>query len=408
VESVKPVQLVSLVLLIPLGLLSKMSKIKVIEKKTSTIPAIILFILTLVMVLYVRVLPSLQSKTDIPGMHGIFLTDPDSCYHARRILYVAQHNMKLPFYDPLVAHPYGDVPVWSPLYDWISALPSYIISRGSPSDVLVIRVAGIMNVLFGLLQVALIGLIIYKSLKSKILALLAALLIGMTKPAVTATNFDVIDHHGILLFLLALLLYVNYIMFADEKERVIDRHVLYNALTIAALFWTWPGSYIYIGIAVLTQLLYGFISRKFWLFNKIALLYAISSILVAPLAYMHLTLGGKALRFDYVSFFTVIGLLALGFLFWGLNSIFALRTDRKNIGTWLKLLVSGIGIIIIGFFSLEPLRDGIKYIEVQNRWFSSIMEMGSVFYTATVGLRVFTLDNIIVYFGYLIFFFHSF
>ena len=373
--------------------------------KNSTILFILLLIIVFIIVTYVRVVPFLGIESFSPARGGVFISDPDSCYHARRIIYSAQHNMKLPFYDPLLAQPYGDIPIWSPLYDWVSALPSYIISGGSPSDTLVVRTAGILTVVFNIFELLFIALLVYKSMHNRILALLSAFLAGMTKPQLDIANITMMDHNGFTLMLFSLLLYQTWLLCVKETESSSFRDIMFNAIITASLFWAWPGSYIYIAVIVIIELVYVFISKKRWLLDTFAKIYGLSSILVSPLAIIHYTLGGQALQFEYVSFFTVLSLLASGLFFYALSAIFELQAGNKNKRILAKLAISIIGCIVIMVYTFAPLREGIKYAEAQNKWLSSIIESGSIFYLSSVGLKTFTLDNVISYFGYMIFLF---
>ena len=373
--------------------------------KQSNLPFILLLAATIIAVLYLRIIPYWSSDVPAPVQGEVIITDPDSCYHARRILYIAQHNMRLPFYDPLVAYPNGDIPVWSPLYDWVSALPSYLISLGSPSNYLVLKTACIITVIFSLLELLAIGLLVYKSMQSKMLALLSVLLTGITEPQVMNTNIRMLDHNSILLFLFALLLYRNYILFVKEEKHALIREAVINAIIIAALFWTWPGSYIYLGAIILVQLLYIMLSRKGWLMKYFSMMYGISSILVIPLAQMHYLFAKKTMKFEYVSFFTVLFLFGCGLFFSALHCIYALRTGQSKAVNQAKLIISIIGLIIILWYIAAPLSEGIIFTEAQNKWHSTIKESGSIFYTSSVALKIFTLDNIIADFSYLVFLF---
>src|SRR4030042_4618229 len=84
--------------------------------KYAFITSLLLFLAVFAIIAYVRIIPFLNNEGTAHTPDGIFISDPDSCYHARRILYIAQHGMQLPLYDPLLAHPHGDIPIWSPLY----------------------------------------------------------------------------------------------------------------------------------------------------------------------------------------------------------------------------------------------------------------------------------------------------
>ena len=140
-------------------------QIKSIPPKYLSIPSLLFLVASIIVIMWQRLIPLLVTEA-IPRISKTpFLWDPDTCYHVRRILYIAQHTMKFPFYDPLLAYPHGAVPVWSPFYDWILALPSFIISWGNPSDNLVVYSALILNLAFVLAQLLFVGLLIHRATK---------------------------------------------------------------------------------------------------------------------------------------------------------------------------------------------------------------------------------------------------
>src|SRR4030043_861762 len=148
----------------------------------------------------------------------IVLRDPDSCYHARRIFYIATHNLQLPFYDPLLLHPSGAIPIWSPLYDWIFAVPSFLLGYGHPSQKLVLLSAMHLNVLFGLLQLFFIGLLIYRATRNYSLGILSGFLVGIQSTHVRYSTLEIIDHEALFMLLFCIILLKLYVLLNKDAE----------------------------------------------------------------------------------------------------------------------------------------------------------------------------------------------
>src|SRR4030042_5988703 len=144
-----------------------------VKSNSWSIHAIVLLVLSSGILVYQRIMQVLYTQLATFEPKTLFFWDPDTCYHVRRILYIAQHNMKFTFFDPLLAYPEGAVPVWSPLYDWLLALPSFIISFGHPSERLALISADILNLVFAFGQFFFIGLLVYKVCKSSAVAILS-------------------------------------------------------------------------------------------------------------------------------------------------------------------------------------------------------------------------------------------
>lgn len=358
----------------------------------------ILLIIILIAIIYPRAKPLFKMTLIDEGTY--FINDPDSCYHAKRIIYIAKHNMKLPFYDPLVAHPYGDIPIWSPLYDWLCAASSFVLTVGKASERFIINVARSSSILFGIAGIMLLSLLAYHIFKNKYIALIVAFISGYVKSLINISNAAIIDHNSFLFFLFNLLMYLTYIMLSGKYNYKL---IVLVSICIASLFWSWPGSYVYIAVIALIQILYVLMTKDLKRIRDFIYIYFISGIAILPLVWLNLKWGGRIVKFDYVSFLTVFFLIGISMLFMILNSLLTIKTNKRKSYVCLFLGLAILMIILI--YTLDELIAGISYAQAKNKWLASIQESASIFYNKTAGISIFTFENIIDNFGYLIFLF---
>ena len=317
----------------------------------------------------------------------------------------AQHNMKLPFYDPLIAYPQGAVPVWSPLYDWISALPSYILSLGNPSDKMVLLVAMSMNVLFAMVELFFIGFMVYKTMKNIPIAILSGLLAGITLSQVKYTRLVIMDHNSILLALLAIALYQTSILAGKMHSYTFIRDVLPHAIVLASLFWAWPGSYLYVAAIFCCQGLYSILSGKRSLVSILVLAYALSAVFILPLALVHYRFNKDIARFEYVSFLAVLFQFVLALMFYILGKLFEFKTCISKSIIMLKIIAAVFIVLIIAYAVMEPLKEGLQFAGPQNKVLSTILESKSIFFLTKGPLEVFSAKKSITTLSYLLFLF---
>jgi len=362
-------------------------------------------ILLLIILTYPRIMSFNRPAARMKDSIGVLFRDPDTCYHARRILFIAQNNMKLPFYDPMIAYPQGAVPIWSPLYDWISALPSFILGAGSPGDRLIIVTAQCMALLFGIIEILFLVLLAYKLTRKLHLAILAGFLTGMTNSQIRYTSMEILDHNSMLLALFAWLLYLNAAILNNNNGNISFRNRLIMGFGMALLFWTWPGSYIYIAVLVGSQLLYTIMARKFGLLIPLAHAYLFSAIMISPLAFIHRMFNKELFRFEYVSFFTGAFLLAVAAGFYALSLILKMKEFRNKNAALVKLALTVIVLCILIAASTNPLMEGYKYSQVQNGWLTTVLESKPLFYFSNGPLKVFTIDQATINLTYLVFIF---
>lgn len=332
----------------------------------------------------------------------IFFKDPDTCYHARRIIYVATHHMQMPFYDPLVAHPSGAIPRWSPLYDWLSALPSFIITLGHPSEHLIINIAVILSLLFGLGELFFLGMLVYKATKNLSLAFLSAFLAGIPYPQIKYSSMETLDHNSLMLLLFSALLYVSYLLMSKDAPANSIKLVLSISVLIASLFWTWTGSYVYIVLLACIHFLYAVIRKKYWLFSLYARCYCIAGLLTSPLAYIHYRLGKAPLKFGYISLFTVLFLIEIGagFYLFGCISVWKSNAHKKIL--LIKTSASFVLLILVIGYLLSGISGGARVATGQNIWVSTLAESKPLFYLASGPIKIFTFQKAFSFFGYLI------
>ena len=377
---------------------------KPLESRSWHWMALLFSIVVFAVLLYLRMLPLIFGDIIDIASKTLIFRDPDTCYHIRRILFIAQHHMSLPYKDPLLAYPHGAVALWSPLFDWILALPSFLFSLGSPSDNLVIYTALIFNMICVLLKFFILGLLMYKVSKNLAITALSVLLIGTTGPQARNETFEILDHDSFLLFLFALALYAAYSLFIKEKHIHFIRDILCLSAIIALFFWVWPGSYIFISVIALATLLYIILSKKVWLLRTFALIYGIAAILVAPLAIINHSFNKDLFRFEYVSLLTVLCLGAVGIFYYSIALIIDLKNKHRIIEI-MQLLICFIFMVMVAYYSFSPLREGFKYAAAQNKWLSVVQESEPLFYKYMGLTKAFTTAKAIQGFGYLLFLF---
>lgn len=366
---------------------------------------VLLIIIAFALLLYPRTVPFISMNLGKSILDKPYLSDPDSCYHVRRMIYIAQHKLKLPFLDQLIAHPEGAVPIWSPLYDWISAFPSFILGGGSPSDKMVITIARWLSPLFCIIELLFISLFVFKCTKNSYIALLASFLVGLTGKQILYTTINMLDHNSLLMALFAALIYCNSLMLEKENIKLLDNIILINSLICAALFWTWPGSYIYTFAIAAIQFVYIIISKKIFHFKTVALFYFYSSILILPLSLLHFFIAKEIFRFEYVSFLTLLVFLGIAFFNLAVYYGVLFQNGYKKRGTILKMICAAVLFIVFMIISINPLLEGLSYARAQNKWLSAIMESKPLFYLTMGPLKAFTTDKAIFSFGYMIFVF---
>ncbi len=366
------------------------------EKRSDFLLKVIFFIISLIILIIIRVYPHIGKLTA-----DVVFKDPDTCYHARRIIYIATHNLQLPFYDPLMSHPYGEIPIWSPLYDWINAFIAYILSFGNPSDNFILKVSIILTLLFGITEVLIIMLLINKATNSISASILSFLLVGILDPQVKFTSIEIIDHNCLLAALFCLSIYLHYIFFISNRKI----NIFLNGLVISLLFWVWPGSYIYVSTLVLIELLYIFITKKRNLIVAISMIYFIAALLIFPLSIVHLYLGKALLSFEYVSLFTVLFLISISAGYLILEFIIRIiKGDKKSLCITFVLVLLSLLLVII--YCLIPVFiEGIKFASAENAWINTIAESKPLLYLQRGPIKEFTFSKAIDRFGYFIFVF---
>ncbi|OGF67439.1 MAG: hypothetical protein A2Y62_18240 [Candidatus Fischerbacteria bacterium RBG_13_37_8] len=381
-----------------------MKKKKTVSKKTvKAAPqwlTYIFFVAVLIVLLYPRIYPY---KDKLAG--EIFFKDPDTCYHARRIIYCATHNLQMPFYDPLLAHPHGAIPMWSPLYDWLSAIPSFLLGFGKPSATMVMRTSVLLTLLYGLAALLLTGLLLYRATGQINIAILGAFLVGITDPQIKYTSIEIIDHNSLLIVLFSLLLYLGYLfMRKAEQENILKLTIAISLLT-AMLFWVWSGSYLFAATLAGIFFLYVLLRKKIWLLRYMALLYAISAVAIIPLAMIHYKLGKEMLRFEYVSLFTVLFLFSIALFFYLISAIAGIKSSTHKVISALKITLLLILLVSALYACLQPLLQGMQFTRAENAWVSTIAESKPLLYQARGSLKIFTFSKAVNKLSYLFFVF---
>jgi dolichyl-diphosphooligosaccharide--protein glycosyltransferase len=369
------------------------------EKEQINYIAILFAFILLIILLYPRVGPFIEYFQE----DDIIFRDPDTCYHARRIIYTATHNMKPPFYDPLLAHPYGAVPVWSPLYDWISALPSFIIGLSHPTNKQILITACIITIILGLIQLVFIYLITYKIIKNPYYSLLAAFMVGISNPQIRYTSLEILDHNSLLLCLFSISLYLLYRILEPGNIKITLAQKLFFSIIISALFWTWPGSFIYVGILFALSSVICFMSKNCSASIALAHIYLIACILLLPLTIINSKFSSNLLAFEFVSFFAILFLFSISIAHYLLALLINILNKNRGKLIITKSVISVLILLILVYFQLSPLLRGMRYATAQNAWLETIIESQPLFYDKLGEEKIFTIGKVTTNMSFAIF-----
>jgi dolichyl-phosphooligosaccharide-protein glycotransferase len=361
---------------------------------------IILLAVILVVLLYPRVVP--YQRYFSPDN---YFRDPDTCYHLRRIIYSATHGLQIPFYDPLLAHPHGAIPVWSPLYDWFSAFASFIFSWGHPTALSAQRISLLVTLLFGMLELVFLGLLVYKATGSKTAAMLTGLITGITDMQIKFTSLEIIDHNSLIVLIYGVLLWRTFIIFRKETPLKNSTDIVLLEVLLALLFWVWSGAYIYVAVLALIHVIYPLAARKGSLLRDFSISYLVAGVLVLPLALIHTKLGLTLLGYEHVSLFTVLFFVAASAGFYAVYQIWLWKSRSRKIWLMLSIVAAFVILAAIMIIIYKPLMEGVQYARAGNAWLSTIAESKPLFFIERGPIYEFYTDKAIKKLSYLIFIF---
>ena len=299
---------------------------------------------------------------------GIFLPDgihfngADSYYHARRIEYGIKHFPKVLISDQYMAFPKGGYCIWPPLFDFLIATVSWIISLGKFNRTIMEITAVLFPPIIGAFTVfPLFGL--GRLLFSKGAGLAAASLLAILPVHIAYSKIGRVDQHvlEVLLFTCFLYFFLKTLSWASEikasseigPDRKAFLPMIYSGIMLASLILTWQGAIVFpllMAIYFLMQLFIDKLKNRSQkpLFYVIAVPLTTCLMILFPITWLALHLEPQV-PFSYVAFsyFQPVFVLAVLIVSILIGMLFSERL-------WLKLL-GGLGFIVLlwGLYKLE-------------------------------------------------------
>jgi dolichyl-diphosphooligosaccharide--protein glycosyltransferase len=179
------------------------------------------------------------------------LHDPDSYYHARRILYGALHFPSVLARDPYINHPHGGEPIWSPLFDWAGAALARVV-LGAPEPESLERLLAWIPPLLGALTVLCAARFGARHFGGGA-GLLAGALLAVLPAHVAYSQLGYVDHHAAEALAAAALLLAGAGLLARlEAGAPAARPALACGAVVGLALLLWPGMLLHVVLLELT------------------------------------------------------------------------------------------------------------------------------------------------------------
>lgn len=205
-------------------------------------------VLVLLLGLVVRLVPWSMTFTS-SGVR--FRSDTDPYYHALRAQRTVTHWPELPWTDAGMNFPYGARIPWPPLFDATIAAVSRVFGAASEASEVVAKVAAGLAVVIGVALLPLVAFLGQRLLGGG-LWLDAALLVALLPANIRFGAVGAADQHGAeLLFSCGIFFAFVSSWGAPAKSRWHERlRFVALAILVAAAFWNWLGSALYLLLLV--------------------------------------------------------------------------------------------------------------------------------------------------------------
>ena len=184
--------------------------------------------------------------------------DPDACYHMRLVENLLQHFPHRIYFDAYSNYPHGFVVGWPPFYDWLLAIPPWIIGLGHPSQHTVETVCAFIPAVLGALTVIPVYFIGKELFNRWAGVISAAILVVLPSEFLVRSLLGLTDHHvaEVLFSTVIILFLIMAIKRAREREisfshlinkdwAVIKKPLIYTLLAgifLGIYFLTWVGA----------------------------------------------------------------------------------------------------------------------------------------------------------------------
>ncbi len=319
-----------------------------------------LFILTVVFRLF-----HIKSATILEGK--LLFIQPDAYYHIRRTVLFAQNFPSLNSFDYYISYPVGAECPWPPLYDWVIALISLIVSFGKPDNYMVELLHAIFPVLTAALSVFFVYGIAKTVFNNRAVGFLAAALWTFAPNSLSYSVFMSGDHHSASLFLAITFYYYAIRALKNLTEGNEKNREDYLAGIMAALgllvwhiqifFFTLWIMFIYI-LVVVKRKDHAFVKTIIQMTIKMMSLPIVISVIIRIISPIETEQG--ILRFDFFSFFQPLYILLLLLPLFYFYIFFSVRSKKTFLLYSLVIIAFIIGLMLM----FTPLVSAIKEMKV--------------------------------------------
>ncbi len=173
-----------------------------------------------------------------------FLVDSDPYYHVLRAQRIVENFPRVQWNDPSINYPYGADILWSPLFDYLIAVPAKILG-GTPAAVE--RVAAVLPVILGIIILTLAGVLGSRILDRRA-GWIAAFLLALLPVNVEFTILGRPDQHSMELVASCWIILAFLSASLSRSPTFWGRNgaSILLGLGIAIAFWNWQGSAFYL------------------------------------------------------------------------------------------------------------------------------------------------------------------
>ncbi len=308
-----------------------------------------------------------HAKTALLQKGTVLFMQPDNYYHIRRTILFAHNFPSMNSFDSYLSYPVGAECPWPPLYDWIIAMISLIVTGGKVNNYVIELITAIVPVVLAAIAVFPVFYITKRVSENKVLPYLTSLVFIFAPGLFSYSVFSSGDHHAAEIFLAICFYY-----FAIESLNSLlngarsRKHEILTGIFASLGLLVWHIQIFYFTLWLLFVALVvikNFKEREFVLdILKSTFLVFFTTIFVAVLFRFlsPITTEQGVLRFDFFSFFQPLYtfLLLLPFIY----LYFFLQTAEKKkfvICTFLLLLS-----ILSVLFITTPIINAVKELKV--------------------------------------------
>jgi dolichyl-phosphooligosaccharide-protein glycotransferase len=372
---------------------------------------------------YVRLLP--YSVVITKKSVNFFAQDP--YYHARRIQLALANHWIIPTYDSYSGFPQGLYCFWSNLFDYSILWTGFLIGKGHPTIRQLEIITAFAPVIWGVLSLIPAYLLVKKVFNLRI-ALLSIFFISILPGHIYQTILGRSDHYGADAFFPLFMFYflINALTPSpappltqpsplNKGEGVIKKEDRrwsgFCAGICAALSWlVWPGSTIFIGIAIvyiLIQSIFDYQNPRLnhsCLWTGLFVLF-ITWIILSPFCITSYWGKHGMISYDSISWFQWIFLILAMFVF---TIVDILQGYFKTRGYTLRIYILGL-ISTIGFVwmitwllvpeFIDSFLSGLGWVGKTDPWLQTITEFQPLF----ISIGVFSTFRAITFFSYVIY-----